>query len=91
VFSFIPEALLYAEAEKELEATMTRPAAMESCFDLQVSALVSSPIPEALLYAQAEKEYQAKLLELVQKGLARPEDVEKQLTQEGLEAFIESE
>lgn len=58
---------------------------------VQVSALVSSPIPEALLYAQAEKEYQAKLLELVQKGLARPEDVEKQLTQEGLDAFIEAE
>jgi hypothetical protein len=52
---------------------------------------VASTVPEALLYAQAEKEYQAKLLELVQKGLARPEDVEGQLTEEALEKFIEAE
>ncbi len=57
----------------------------------QVSACVASPVPEALLRAQAEKEYQAKLLELVQKGLARPEDVEDQLTEEALEAFVEAE
>jgi hypothetical protein len=48
-------------------------------------------VPEALLRAQAENEYRAKLLELVQKGLARPQDVEEQLTEEGLEAFIASE
>lgn len=52
---------------------------------------MTSPVPEALLRAQAEKEYQAKLLELVQKGLARPEDVESQLTEEALEAFISTE
>lgn len=57
----------------------------------QVSACVASPVPEALLRAQAENEYRAKLLELVQKGLARPQDVEEQLTEEGLEAFIDSE
>jgi hypothetical protein len=58
---------------------------------LQVSACVASPIPEALLNAQGEKEFQAKLLDLVQRGVARIEDVERQLTQEGLEAFIASE
>ncbi|WIA15544.1 hypothetical protein OEZ85_002177 [Tetradesmus obliquus] len=57
----------------------------------QVSACVASPIPEALLQAQGEKEFQAKLLDLVQRGVARMEDVERQLTQEGLDAFIESE
>jgi len=57
----------------------------------QVSACVSSPVPEALLRAQAEKEYQAKLLELAQKGLARPEDIEAQLTEDALEAFISAE
>eukprot|EP00882_Tetradesmus_deserticola_P004536 GHRQ01004782.1.p1 GENE.GHRQ01004782.1~~GHRQ01004782.1.p1 ORF type:complete len:518 (+),score=256.13 GHRQ01004782.1:105-1658(+) len=57
----------------------------------QVSACVASPIPEALLNAQGEKEFQAKLLDLVQRGVARIEDVQQQLTQEGLEAFIASE
>lgn len=52
---------------------------------------MSSPVPEALLRAQAEKEYQAKLLELAQKGLARPEDIEEQLTEDALEAFISAE
>lgn len=56
-----------------------------------MSACVTSPIPDALLYAQGEKEFQAKLLDLVQRGVARPEDVERQLTQQGLEAFIQSE
>lgn len=56
-----------------------------------MSACVSSPVPEALLRAQAEKEYQAKLLELAQKGLARPEDIEEQLTEDALEAFISAE
>lgn len=41
--------------------------------------------------AQGEKEFQAKLLDLVQRGVARPEDVEAQLTPEGLAAFIEAE
>jgi hypothetical protein len=58
---------------------------------MQVSACVASPIPEALLYAQGEKEFQAKLIDLVQRGVARPEDIEQQLTQEGLEAYIASE
>lgn len=57
----------------------------------QVSACVASPVPEPLVLAQAEKEYQAKLLDLVQRGVARPEDVEKQLTAEALDAFIASE
>lgn len=57
----------------------------------QVSACVASPIPESLLEAQGEKEYQAKLLDLVQRGVARPEDVEAQLTPEALAAFIEAE
>lgn len=58
---------------------------------VQVSACVASAIPEPLVQAQGEKEYQAKLLDLVQRGVARPEDVEQQLTPEALEAFIASE
>eukprot|EP00878_Enallax_costatus_P021398 GHUV01022648.1.p1 GENE.GHUV01022648.1~~GHUV01022648.1.p1 ORF type:complete len:386 (+),score=99.70 GHUV01022648.1:352-1509(+) len=57
----------------------------------QVSACVGSAIPAPLIEAQGEKEYQAKLLDLVQRGVARPEDVEKQLTPEALQAFIASE
>lgn len=57
----------------------------------QVSACVASPVPDALIRVQAEKEFQAKLLELVQKGLARPEDVEQQLTVEALEEYIQAE
>jgi hypothetical protein len=48
-------------------------------------------VPEPLLQAQGEKEYQAKLLDLVQRKVARPEDVERQLTPEALAAFIEVE
>lgn len=61
------------------------------CCCYQVSACVSNSIPDALLHVQGEKEYQAKLLDLVQRGVARPEDVEQQLTPEALEGFIAAE
>jgi hypothetical protein len=55
----------------------------------KVAACVASDVPEPYLYMVAEKEFQERLLQLVQKGVARPEDVEQQLTQEELEKYIE--
>eukprot|EP00879_Flechtneria_rotunda_P029933 GHRR01032400.1.p1 GENE.GHRR01032400.1~~GHRR01032400.1.p1 ORF type:complete len:179 (+),score=64.16 GHRR01032400.1:340-876(+) len=70
---------------KDLEAQV------QDAIVTQVSACVASPVPESLIQAQAEKEYQAKLLDLVQRGVARPEDIEEQLTAEALQAFIAAE
>ena len=55
----------------------------------KVADCVSSEVPEPYLYMVAEKEFQERLLQMVQKGVARPEDVEEQLTQEELEKYIE--
>jgi hypothetical protein len=62
----------------------------EALIDAVVAA-VSSPVPERYLTMVADKEFQERLLGLVSKGVATPQDVEEQYNEEALAQYIATE